>query len=29
VLPLAHAREAYARGLRGHTHGKLVLDVFE
>jgi NADPH:quinone reductase-like Zn-dependent oxidoreductase len=26
VLPLAHAREVYERGLRGHTHGKLVLE---
>lgn len=27
VLPLAHAREAYARGLRDHPRGKLVLSV--
>jgi len=27
VFPLAHAREAYERGLLGHNRGKLVLQV--
>ena len=27
VLPLALAREAYVRGMHGHSRGKLVLQV--
>jgi NADPH:quinone reductase-like Zn-dependent oxidoreductase len=29
VFPLAHAREAYERGLLGHNRGKMVLQVIE